>query len=92
MQNEGKPQYFCIGVLDHNVKTSGTRWRRGNFSVKAKYVKPNDLNFLLQVKCSDTKEQPFRRMAVTSQFQVSEVPVYVVLVFWGLFQRLFGYF
>lgn len=92
MQNEGKPQYFCIEVLDHNFKTSGIHWQRGDFSVKAKYVKPNDLNFLLQVKCSETKDQPFRRMAVTSQFQVSEVPVYVVLVFWRLFQRLFGYF
>lgn len=49
-------------------------------------MKPNDLKFLLKVKCSDTKEQPFRRMEITSQFLVSEVPVYVVfvLVFWGV--------
>lgn len=59
----------------HKFKTSGTHRQRGAFSVKAKYVKPNDLKFLLKVECSDTKEQPFRRMEITSQFLVSEVPV-----------------
>lgn len=62
----------------HKFQTSGTHWQRGAFSVKAKYVKPNDLKFLLKVECSHTIEQPFRRMEITSQFQVSGVPVYVV--------------
>lgn len=64
------------------------------FSVKASYVKPNDLKFLLNVKCSDTREQPFRRMEITSQFLVSEVPVHVVfvLVLWGVVPEGFFFF
>lgn len=69
---------LCRSTGPHKSKTSGTHWQRRAFSVKAKYVKPNDLKFLLKVECSDTREQPFRRMEITAQFQVSEVPAYVV--------------
>lgn len=76
MQNEGKSRHFCRNYWTTQVQD---QWdpltERGAFSVKAKYVKPNDLKFLLKVKCSDTKEQPFRRMEITSLFPVSEVPV-----------------
>lgn len=76
----------------HKFKTSGTHWQGGAFSLKAKYVKPNDLKFLLRVECSDTKEQPFRRMKITSQFQVSEIPVYVICfsVFWRCSRGVFS--
>lgn len=82
---------LCRSTGPHKFKTSGTHWQGGAFSVKAKYMKPNDLKFLLKVKCSDTKEQPFRRMEITSQFQVSEVPAYVVCfsVFGGCSRRVF---
>lgn len=79
-----------IGVIgSHKFRTNRNhRQREVPSLVKAKYVKPNYLKFLLNVEHSDTKEQPFRRMEITSLFPVSEVPVYVVvLVFWGVFQR-----
>lgn len=47
-------------------------------------MKPNDLKFLLKIKSSDTKGEPFRRIEITSQFLVSDVPVYMVC-FSGLF-------
>lgn len=89
MQKEGKSQHCYRSYLTAQVEN---QWdpltERGAFSVKAKYVKPNDLEFLLKVECCDAKEQPFRRLEITSQFLVCEVPVYmVVLVFWGVFQK-----
>lgn len=93
MQNEHNSRHFYRRVTGpHKFRTSGTPLtERGAFSVKAKYVKPNDLKFLLKVECSDTKEQPFRRMEITSLFLVSEVPVYVVvLVSGGAFPEVFA--
>lgn len=89
MQKEGKSQHFYRIYWTTQVQN---QWdpltERGAFSVKAKYVKPNDLKFLLKVECSDAKEQPFRRMEITSLFPVSEVPGYVVVfVFCRVFQR-----
>lgn len=80
MQNECKSRHF---YRSHRTTQVQNQWdpltERGAFSVKAKYVKPNDLKFLLKVECFGTKEKPFRRMEITSPFPVSEVPVYVVV-------------
>lgn len=93
MQDGGKSRHFCIGVPDHtSSKPVGLIGREVPSLSKPNNVKPNDLKFLLRVECSDTKEQPFRRMEITSQFQVSEVPVYVVCfsVFWGCSRGFFS--
>lgn len=90
MQNEGKPWHFCIGVPDHtSSKPVGLIGREVPSLSKPNMWSQMTWSFYLRSKCSDTKEQPFRRMEITSQFLVSEVPVYAVLVFVGVFPEVF---